>query len=330
MLRLARAHQGKSGRRPIVDELVACPECESEHIVRDDLRGEAVCDSCGLVVSEGAIDPGPEWSAFSPAEGDRLARTGAPRGYTGHSVTLTTVIPFTTRDSRGNPIPLREREKYFRMRKLQRHSSHSRPGERSLPDTMIALDRAASALGLPRALKEQTGFLCKKALEKGLLRGRKIVSIVAAAIYASCRMGGVPRTLEEIHVATGVRKKEIGKAYHILLRQLGLKVPPARPADYVSRFCSELGLSADAERHARRILREMDDGDGSLSVSPVGTTAAAIYLASIACGERRPQKLVAKVAGVSEVTLRNRFQFLGDGARSVPSRKRTPTASVAE
>lgn len=327
---MARAHRGKSGPRPIVDELVACPECGSEHIVRDDLRGEAVCDACGLVVSEGAIDPGPEWSAFSAEEGDRLARTGAPRGYTGQSVSLTTVIPFATRDSRGNSIPLREREKYFRMRKLQRHSSHSRPGERSLPDTMIALDRAASALGLPRALKEQTGFLCKKALEKGLLRGRKIVAIVAAAIYASCRMGGVPRTLEEIHLATGVRKKEIGKAYHILLRELGLRVPPARPADYVPRFCSELGLSADVQRHARLLIREMDDADGSLSVSPVGTSAAAIYLASIACGERRPQKLVAKVAGVSEVTLRNRFQYVGDGARSLPSRGRAPKTRVAE
>jgi transcription initiation factor TFIIB len=318
----------RSSKRPLVDEVLACPECRSAHLVRDDLRGEVVCDACGLVISEGAIDPGPEWSAFSAEEGDRLARTGAPRGYTGQSVGLTTVIPIATRDSRGNPIPMREREKYFRMRKLQRHSSHSRPGERSLPETMIALDRVASALGLPRSLKEQAGFLSKKALERGLLRGRKISSMVAGAVYASCRMGGVPRTLEEMQAATGVPKKEIAKSYGILLRALGLRVPPARPADYVSRFCSELGLGPQVQRHAHGILKQMDDADGFLSVSPVGTSAAAIYLASLACGERRPQRLVARVAGVSEVTLRNRFRYLGGGALAMPAtpRGRVPKA----
>ena len=299
-------------KRPEVEEASACPECGSTHLVRDEQRGEVVCDACGLVISERSIDLGPEWSAFSMEEHDKLARTGAPRGYTGQSITLTTVIPFATRDSKGTPIPLREREKYFRIRKLQRHSDHSRPGERSLPETMVVLDRVASALGLPKALKEQAGFLCKKALERGLLRGRKISGIVAASVYASCRMGGVPRTLEELQHAAGVRKKEIGKSFHILLRELGLRVPPSKPADYVSRFCSELGLSTGVQRQAYRILREIDDQDGSLALSPVGTSAAAIYLAGIACGERRPQKLVAKVAGVSEVTLRNRFRYVAD------------------
>jgi len=315
----------RPSRRPEVDEVLACPECGGSHLVRDEQHGETVCDACGLVISEGAIDPGPEWSAFNPEENDRLARTGAPRGYTGQAIGLTTVIPIATKDSRGNPIPLREREKYFRMRKLQRHSGHSRPGERSLPETMIVLDRVASTLGLPKSLKEQAGFLCVKALERGLLRGRKITGIVAASVYASCRMGGVPRTLDELQQATGVRKKEIGKSYGLLLRALGLRVPPSKPGDYVSRFCSELGLSPGVQRQALRILKEMDDGNGSLSLSPVGTSAAAIYLASLACGERRPQKLVAKVAGVSEVTLRNRFRYVQDMARLVPTpRGRAP------
>ncbi|MBI4415508.1 MAG: transcription initiation factor IIB [Euryarchaeota archaeon] len=317
------APRATSSKRPQVDEPVACPECKSTHLVRDEQRGEVVCDGCGLVISDSAIDPGPEWSAFSVEEHDRLSRTGAPRGYTSQSISLTTVIPFAAKDSKGNPIPVREREKYFRMRKLQRHSDHSRPGERSLPETMVVLDRVASSLGLPKALEEQGGFLCKKALEKGLLRGRKIAAIVAAAVYASCRMGGVPRTLEELQQATGVRKKEIGKSYHVLLRELGLRVPPSKPADYVSRFCSELGLGTDVQRQTYKILKEIEASDRSLALSPVGTSAAAIYLASLACGKRRPQKLVAKVAGVSEVTLRNRFRYVSDLSRLLLAAPRT-------
>src|SRR3970282_634184 len=135
----------RPSKRPEVDEVLACPECGSAHLVRDDARGEVVCDACGLLISESAVDPGPEWSAFSTEE-HRPAARRPPRGQTSQSIGLTTVIPIATRDSRGNPIPLREREKYFRMRKLQRHSGHSRPGERSLPQTMAALHRVASVL----------------------------------------------------------------------------------------------------------------------------------------------------------------------------------------
>lgn len=301
------AHAG-----PIVDEDRACPECGSEHLVRDYTRGELVCDACGLVVSESAIDEGPEWAAYSLEESARLARTGAPRHVVAGASGLTTIIPLSSRDARGNTIPLREREKFYRMRKLQHHSGHSRPGERSLPETIRALERVASLMGLPRTVKDEAGFICKKALEKGLVRGRSIEGVVAAAVYAACRMQGVPRTLDELQQVTGIRKKVIGKAYGALLRSLGLRVPPSRPADYVSRFCSKLGLSQTVLAEALKILKELEKVDTSMSLSPVGTAAAAIYLASLAHGERRPQKAIAKVAGVSEVTLRNRFQFMED------------------
>ncbi len=309
----------------IVDDERACPECGSEHLVRDYTRGELVCDACGLVVSDTAIDEGPEWSAYSMEENARLARTGAPRNIIAGASSLTTVIPLSSKDARGNRIPLREREKFYRMRKLQHHSGHSRPGERSLPETIRALDRVSSLMGLPRPVKEEAGFICKKALEKGLVRGRSIEGIVAAAVYAACRIQGVPRTLDELQQVTGLRKKIIGKAYGALLRTLSLRVPPSRPADYVSRFCSKLGLSNQVLSESMRILKDLEKIDSSMSLSPVGTAAAAIYLASLARGERRPQKAIAKVAGVSEVTLRNRFQFLEDYVdRLVLPRGRTP------
>ncbi len=293
-----------------VDEDRACPECGSEHLVRDYARGELVCDACGLVVSDTAIDEGPEWSAYSTEERTRLARTGAPRNVVAGASRLTTVIPLSSKDARGNTIPLREREKFYRMRKLQHHSGHSRPGERSLPETIRALERVSSLMGLPKIVKDEAGFICKKALERGLVRGRSIEAVVAAAVYAACRIQGVPRTLDELQQVSGIRKKVIGKAYGALLRSLALRVPPSRPADYVSRFCSKLGLSNSVQAEALKILKSLEKVDDSMSLSPVGTAAAAIYLASLAQGERRPQKAIAKVAGVSEVTLRNRFQFM--------------------
>src|SRR5436853_525973 len=176
---------------PMVEEDRVWPEGGGEHRVRDYARGELVCDSCGLVVSESAIDERPEWAAYSVEENDRLARTGAPRSYVAGASGLTTVIPLANKDARGNSIPLREREKFYRMRKLQRHSGHSRPGERSLPETIRSLDRVSSLMGLPRPVKDEAGFICKKALEKGLVRGRSIEAIVAAADRRGGHLSGL-------------------------------------------------------------------------------------------------------------------------------------------
>ncbi len=292
------------------EDIINCPECGSSNLARDYTRGELICESCGLVLDDMQIDLGPEWTAYDTSERDKLARTGAPRNYSSQTINLTTIIPSSNRDSRGNRIPAREMEKLYRIRKLQHHSGRSKPGERSLPETLRTMDRFSSSLGLPRSVREEAGFICKKALEKGFLRGRSIDALVAAAVYASCRINGVPRTLEELSEVTGITRKVIAKAYGALSRTLQLRVPQSKPSDYISRFCSELGLGTSVETEARKILKEIDDTDGSLSLSPVGTSAAVIYLASLACGERRPQKAIAKVAGVSEVTLRNRFQLV--------------------
>src|SRR5437764_980480 len=51
--------------------------------------------------------------------------------------------------------------------------------------------------------------------------------------------------------------------------------------------------------------KELTSGRG-----PTGVAAAAIYIASILCNERRTQREVADVAGVTEVTIRNRYKEL--------------------
>ena len=57
-----------------LEELTECPECDSEHIVRDYKRGEVTCSNCGLVVDDQVIDQGPEWRAFDSEQNERRAR----------------------------------------------------------------------------------------------------------------------------------------------------------------------------------------------------------------------------------------------------------------
>ncbi|HYM41086.1 MAG TPA: TFIIB-type zinc ribbon-containing protein [Thermoplasmata archaeon] len=292
------------------EEEQSCPECKGIHLVLDEVRGELVCDSCGLVLQDHALDRSPEWSAYAPEDAARLAHTGAPRDPLSGATGLTTVIAVPHRDAHGNAIPSGERGAFYRMQKLQRHSSHAFPGERSLPTAIRVLDRYASLLALPKTVRNEAGFLCRKAFQRQLARGRSIETLVAGAVYAACRIDGVPRTLDELQQVTGIRKTRIGAAYRTLHRELSLAIHASQPADYVQRFCSELGLSAHVEREAFQLLQVFEPPESATSVSPCGTAGAAIYLAALVCGEPRSEKAIAKVAGVSEVTLRNRFQAM--------------------
>ena len=107
-------------------------------------------------------------------------------------------------------------------------------------------------------------------------------------------------------------RKEIGRNYRYVSRELRLKLLPTTPQDYVSRFCSELKLSGDTQGKVMEILKEAADAELTSGRGPTGIAAASIYVASILCGERRTQREVSEVAGVTEVTIRNRYKELAE------------------
>lgn len=292
------------------DEVTKCSSCGSRHLARDYDRGELVCEDCGLVLDEQLIDQGPEWRAFDSEQGEKRARTGAPVTYTIHDKGLSTEIGWKNKDSYGKSIPTKNRAQLYRMRKWQRRIRVSNATERNLAFALGELDRMASGMGLPRDVREASAMIYRKAVTRNLIRGRSIESVVAASIYGACRQLGVPRTLDEIASSTRNSRKEIGRTYRFMTRELKLKLMPTRPQDYVSRFCSELKLSGEAQSRALDILKDAANKELTSGRGPTGVAAAAIYIASILGNERRTQREVADVAGVTEVTIRNRYKEL--------------------
>ena len=123
-------------------------------------------------------------------------------------------------------------------------------------------------------------------------------------------MSGGP--LDEIADASRVSRKEIGRTYRFIARELKLKLMPTSPIDYIPRFCSELKLSGEIQAKAVEILKQAADKELTSGRGPTGVAAAALYISSILCGERRTQREVADVAGVTEVTIRNRYKELAE------------------
>jgi len=295
-----------------IEEIDQCPECGSNHLSKDYSRAELVCRNCGLVLDENMIDHGPEWRAFDSEQREKRARTGAPMSYTIHDKGLSTMIGWKNRDSYGKSIPTRNRAQIFRLRKWARRIRISNATERSLAIAFSELDRMASSMGLPRSVRETAAMIYRKAALKKLVRGRSIEGVITAALYAACRQCHVPRTLDEISNAAHISRKEIGRTYRYVSRELGLKLLPTSPEDYISRFCSELSLSGDVQAKTLEILQEAAHRELTSGRGPTGIAAASLYIASVLCGERRTQREVAEVAGVTEVTIRNRYKEIAE------------------
>ncbi len=295
-----------------IEETVKCPECGSTYLSRDHSRAELVCKNCGLVIDEDFIDYGPEWRAFDSNQREKRARTGAPMTYTIHDKGLSTMISWKNRDSYGKSIPTRNRAQLYRLRKWQRRIRISNATERNLATALSALDRMASGMGLPRTVRETSAMIYRKAVLKKLIRGRSIEGVSAAALYAACRQCNVPRTLDEISNASSMSRKDIGRTYRYITRELGLKLMPTSPQDYIPRFCSALKLSADVQAKTLEIIKGAVDRELTSGRGPIGIAAASLYIATILCGERRTQREVAEVASVTEVTIRNRYKELAE------------------
>jgi transcription initiation factor TFIIB len=270
--------------------------------------GELIHEETGLIIEEEQIDPGPEWRAFNHSERQSKSRVGAPTTKTMHDKGLTTTIDWKDKDAYGRSISSKKRSQMHRLRKWQERIRTKDAGERNLQFALSEVDRMASALGVPRSVREVASVIYRRALNEDLIRGRSIEGVSTAALYAACRKEGIPRSLEEISEVSRVDRKEIGRTYRYISQELGLEMRPVDPQKYVPRFSSELGLGEEVQSKANEII-ETTAEQGLLSgKSPTGYAAAAIYAASLLCNEKKTQREVADVAQVTEVTIRNRYQ----------------------
>ncbi|MFB6089143.1 MAG: transcription initiation factor IIB family protein [Candidatus Aenigmatarchaeota archaeon] len=281
-----------------------CPECGSTNFEENDTRGETVCANCGLVLQDSMIDLTQEWRAFDEEQRNKKTRAGAPLTPKKHDKGITTEI------GKGPgelfKVPAKKRAQYYRIRKWQKRLVESK--DRNLSFALSELQRLVSYLGLPSNVHEEVAKLYEKAVDKGLVRGRSMESVVASLLYAVCREYKTPRTLDEITEASGVDKREIGRTYRYVCRELGIRILPSQPEDYIPRFTSMLGLKDKTQAKAIQILEEAKEYDITSGKGPTGVAAAALYIAAVLNGEKRTQREVADIVGVTEVTIRNRYK----------------------
>lgn len=287
-----------------------CSECGSARLMRDYECAEIVCMDCGFVVDSKIADRGPEWRAFDHEQRAKRTRVGAPLTYTIHDKGLSTMIDWHDRDIYGKRLSPGQKAQIYRLRKWQRRIRVSDATERNLAFALSEISKIANNLNLPKNILETASVIYRKAVKEHLIRGRSIQGVTAAAIYVACRQCKLARTLEEIAQASNIAKKEVGRSYRFLVKELDYFIPPVKPSQYVTKFSNQLIMQGKVEEIAHKILNTAQQLKLTSGRGPTGIAAAASYIASVLTGERKTQREIAEIAQVTEVTIRNRYKEL--------------------
>lgn len=219
------------------------------------------------------------------------------------------------RDGRGNVLEPGRLREVHRLRRTERFTRFSTATGRNLNLMIGLMNGVTSRLGITRSAKEFAFHLYSDLVHRRVTVGRDATALAAASIYAGCRYYSLPFSLEDIartvlegtHPAAA--KKQVGKAYRVINREMGIKHAVPTPSDYLARYSSELNLDREVENTAREMLhRAMENG--TPGGEPASVAAAVIYLASKRRGAKLTQREITDITGVTDTTIRARYREL--------------------
>lgn len=263
--------------------------------------GEVICSRCGVVVDRIESPAVQEWRSFSIDDFYRKSRTGGATSLARYNKGLLTTIG-NSRDTKEKGLNFdRIRVWDFRIQAAN---------DRSLKQALPALEHLKVSLALPETIVEKSAYFYRKAARINLVKGRTVSSILAASVYLACRELETPRSLNEVSSASNVPRKKISRDYRLLVHTFDPRIPAIDHVRCITRIANKVGLSEKTKRVAVKIMRQVIAMQVSAGKGPMGIAATVLYIACLQAGEIKTQKELSIAAGVTEVTIRNRYSEL--------------------
>ncbi|ODM87965.1 Transcription initiation factor IIB [Orchesella cincta] len=187
-------------------------------------------------------------------------------------------------------------------------------GDGVLMNASEKISQIADRLALPKTVVDRANNLVKVMLQDGKkLKGRStdaMNAILSACLCIASRQEGVPQTFKEVSAVSKSTKKEIVHAFKLVQGTLDISVEAITTGDVMSRFCSLLGLSNTVRDAATAVAKAAEDLEIVTGRSPSAVAAAAIYMVSQVSEFKRSPEEISKVAGVSDVTVRQVYKLM--------------------
>jgi len=187
------------------------------------------------------------------------------------------------------------------------------------------LDVPAATVDLAKSLRDQYRD------QRGDLIGTALELVAASCLYCAVKVTEVPLDPTDFVTAddTVVTRKALLRRSKDIASTVGLD-PSAffGSEQYVDRYCDALDVSDAVNERAREIIEITEESGLSSGKSPSGWAAAAVYNACLDVGEKRTQQELSRIANVSQVTIRNRYQEQRAELRQVDSLPSDPIAVI--
>ncbi|MCH8323975.1 MAG: transcription factor IIB [Thaumarchaeota archaeon] len=293
-------------------ETQSCPECQSS-LIDDVQNGEIICSGCGVVVADQMADYGPESKGSSLEEKMKLARATGQTTYSQHDLGITTEISMSTKDFSGKSINTEIANQMHNLRKWQQRVRVSSPRERRLANVLAKIGEACNSLSLTKNVLETASMIYRNLDDKMDVKGKSVASISAATIYMACKQCDVVRSLDEICQGLCAQKEVKAKVklaaryYRTMVMEMGSFTAPIITMDkYISKIANLSKTDVRVERLALEIAEKTKNNSIADGKAPNGIAAAYLYVASVLLGQNVLQRDVSSIAGVTEVTIRNR------------------------
>ena len=282
-----------------------CQMCKGTIVTTD--NGEICCSKCGYVMVETTYDMGFDYDA--PREGIG-GRVGPPTNQVMYDKSLYTVMDKSNKDSSGKPIIGLQKSTMQRLRTWDSRTMSSNPTSRNFVKAFSELESLCDKMAIPDNVKERAAGVYRTAVDRRLIRGRTIQTLIAASLYIAIMENELPRSLKDVQEKACVNLKDISANYRMLVQELDLKLPIVSSIAFVSKiatFCT-IDMTQKVTQTAIKIIKEAQTNFHSHGKDPVGMAAAALYASGIIHNvDGLTQRKIAEAAHVTEVTIRNRY-----------------------
>jgi len=281
------------------------PNCKGWPIVTDNVSGEILCGSCGLVLEEKSLETISS-HGYDSADYFTKKNSGTTNSLTMFDMNMTTVI--SDRDGMGHSLSRATKNEFHRLKMLNTRSVT--PRNKTLRSALLFLNLLQMKLGMPDSVAENSAHLYRKAMRARMTVGRKSKNLMCACVYASCKQGGMPRSILEISLKSNMGRKEIARTYRTLIEKFDLSVVPFNSKEFLTSIANEAQISEKSRRYALEILCTAEDAGLTLGKNPKALAAASLYLACVLNIEQKTQAEITRASGVTSTTIRARYYDL--------------------
>ena len=274
---------------------------DHEHsIIYDYEKGEKLCKTCGVIVQDKIYDAELN-TDFYKYRSD--TNTVLP-----HSIILndkgmsTSIADYDATSSKR----FSNRKEHNKIEFLNKIVSCSNK-KRNLKIVIDLLNRIKDKLSLTSVCIEDALLYYKKALEKGLIKGRSIREVIVACVYIVCKNSSIPRTLAEISQIVEADETFAARCYRLLMRELKIGHVQFKPTIFIRKIADEADINERAIRESIDMLLAIQNENAFTGKNTLSVAAAILYLTCKKNGQKISQARIASAANINIMTLRKRL-----------------------